>query len=271
MRLERYVRLIQEMYRNVYTRVRSSVGDTDGFEIVGLHQGLALSPFIFNIVMDAMTKDVREAVPWCILIADEIVMCSVGREELEGRLERWMAALEERGMRISRSNTEYMYSSITEDGGNSIRLGREVIKRVQKFKYLGSILEDSGSMDQEMRHRIQAGWNNWTSSSGVLCDKKVPLKLKVKFHRMVVRPAMSYGTETASMRKTEEEKMDVAEMRMLRLMSAVTRGDKIRNEHIRGSTKTRLISLLSPLFREEEEEKEEEEDEEEEEEVEEEE
>ncbi|XP_064088416.1 uncharacterized protein LOC135202894 [Macrobrachium nipponense] len=92
---EKYVRIIQEMYRNVYTRVRSSVGEKDGFEIgVGLHQGSALSPFIFNIVIDVMSKDVREAVPWCILYADDIVLCSEGREELEERLERWRAALE---------------------------------------------------------------------------------------------------------------------------------------------------------------------------------
>ncbi|XP_064089197.1 uncharacterized protein LOC135203398 [Macrobrachium nipponense] len=115
------------MYRNVYTGVRSRVGEPDEFEMgVGLHQGSALSPFIINIVMDVMTKDVREAVPWCILYADDIALCS-----------------EERGMRIRRSKTEYMCSCITEDSGNSIRLGGEEIKRVQMFKYLGSVLEDS--------------------------------------------------------------------------------------------------------------------------------
>ncbi|XP_064107526.1 uncharacterized protein LOC135216288 [Macrobrachium nipponense] len=118
-------------------------------------------------------------------------------------------------------------SSITEDGGNSIRLDGEEIERVQNFKYLGSIFEDSGSMNQEVRHRIQAGWNNRRSASGVLCDKKVPLKLKGKFHRTVFRPAMLHGTLTASMRKTEK-KMDVAEMRMLRWMSGV-REDRTRN------------------------------------------
>ncbi|XP_064110342.1 uncharacterized protein LOC135218125 [Macrobrachium nipponense] len=189
--------------------------------------------------MDVMTKDVREAVSRCILYADDIVLCSEGKEEL--RLERWRAALEERRMRISRSKTEYVCSNITEDGGNSIRLGGEGIKRLQKFKYLGSILEDSGSMDQEVRHRIQAGWNNWRSASGVLCDK-VSLILKGMFHRTVVRPAMLYGTETASMRKTEEKKMDVAEMRMLRWMLGVTMEDRIRNEYVRGSAKLVEIS-----------------------------
>ncbi|XP_064097852.1 uncharacterized protein LOC135209133 [Macrobrachium nipponense] len=95
-------------------------------------------------------------------------------------------------------------------------------------------------MDQEVRHRIQAGWNNWRSASGVLCDKRVLLKFKGKFHRTVARPAMLYGTETTSMRKTE--KMDVAEMRMLRWMLGVTKEGEIRNEYIRGSTKVVEIS-----------------------------
>ncbi|XP_064080664.1 uncharacterized protein LOC135197533 [Macrobrachium nipponense] len=45
-----------------------------------------------------------------------------------------------------------------------------------------------------------------------------------------------------SMRKTEEKKMDVAEMIMLRWMSGVTVEDRIRNEYIRGSTKVVEVS-----------------------------
>ncbi|XP_064077642.1 uncharacterized protein LOC135195310 [Macrobrachium nipponense] len=53
---------------------------------------------------------------------------------------------------------------------------------------------------------------------------------------------MLYGTETASMRKTEEKKMDVAEMRMLRWMSTVIREDRTRNDYIKGSTKVVEVS-----------------------------
>ena len=64
---EKYVRMIQEIYSNVHTKVRSSVGETEGFEVkVGLHQGSALSPFIFNIVMDVITQDLRETGSWCM-------------------------------------------------------------------------------------------------------------------------------------------------------------------------------------------------------------
>ena len=45
-----------------------------------------------------------------------------------------------------------------------------------------------------------------------------------------VRPIMMYGAETWAMKKAQEKKLDVAEMRMLRWMSGVTKLDRIRNE-----------------------------------------
>ena len=57
-----------------------------------------------------------------------------------------------------------------------------------------------------------------------------------KVYKTVVRPAMMYGAETWAVKKAQE-KLDVAEMRMLRWMSGVTKLDRIRNERIRGTTK----------------------------------
>ena len=35
----------------------------------------------------------------------------------------------------------------------------------------------------------------WHQASGVLCDKRVPHKLKCKFYRTAIRPALLYGAE----------------------------------------------------------------------------
>ena len=48
-------------------------------------------------------------------------------------------------------------------------------------------------------------------------------------YKTVVRPAMMYGAETWAVKKAQEKKLDVAEMRMLRWMSGVTKLDIIRN------------------------------------------
>ena len=53
----------------------------------------------------------------------------------------------------------------------------------------------------------------------------------------VVRPALMYGAETWVLKKAQENKLEVAEMRMLRWMCGVTKLDKIRNERIRGTMK----------------------------------
>ena len=51
-----------------------------------------------------------------------------------------------------------------------------------------------------------------------------------------------YGAETWALKKAQEKKLEVAEMRMLRWMCGVTKLDKIRNEKIRGTTKVGEIT-----------------------------
>ena len=78
--------------------------------------------------------------------------------------------------------------------------------------------------------------------SGVLCDRKINVKLKGKVYKTVVRPAMMYGAETWPLKKTQKKKLEVEEMKMLRWMCGVTEMDKIRNERIRGTAKVEKIS-----------------------------
>ncbi|XP_070056715.1 uncharacterized protein [Nicotiana tomentosiformis] len=71
------------------------------------------------------------------------------------------------------------------------------------------------------------------ASLRVLCDKDVPPGLKGKFYRVVVRPTMLYGAKCCPVKKSHIQKINVAEMRMLRWMCEHTRKDGIRNKVIR--------------------------------------
>ncbi|KAK3559388.1 hypothetical protein QTP86_012827 [Hemibagrus guttatus] len=87
---EKYVRVVQDMYERSRTVVRCAVGQTEEFKVeVGLHQGSALSPFLFAIVMDQLSEEVRQESPWTMMFADDIVICSESREQVEENLERW--------------------------------------------------------------------------------------------------------------------------------------------------------------------------------------
>ena len=151
--------------------------------------------------------------------------------------------MENRAMKMSSSKTEYFTTDTSGDHQQAtIRLNGEMLKRVKSFKYLGSMVEETGEMGKEVNFRIQCGWNNWQKVSGVIYDRRAPVRVKGNLHKAVVRLAMAYGLEAAPLKKSEEKKMDVAEMRMLRWMVGITRRDRIRNECIRGTVKVIEIS-----------------------------
>ena len=72
----------------------------------------------------------------------------------------------------------------------------------------------------------------WKQLTGVLCDQKVPINLKDKVYKTVIKPTMIYGAECWAVRKKDENRLHVAEMRMLRWIRGKTRKDHVRNQII---------------------------------------
>jgi hypothetical protein len=95
------------------------------------------------------------------------------------------------------------------------------------------MLQKDGDIDEDLSHRIKAGWLKWRQAFGVLCDRRVPLKLKGKFYRTVIRSAMLYGAECWPTKRRHVQQLSVAEMHMLRWICANTRRDRVLNDDIR--------------------------------------
>ena len=75
----------------------------------------------------------------CMMFADDIVISSGSREQVEKKLQRWRYDLERRGMKVSRSKTEYMCVNEKTPSGTIRQQGAEQ-KKVEDFKYAGSTL-----------------------------------------------------------------------------------------------------------------------------------
>ncbi|ONL97201.1 Retrovirus-related Pol polyprotein LINE-1 [Zea mays] len=232
----KYINLIKDMYTNVVTSVRTSDGDTDDFPInIGLHQGSALSPYLFALVIDEVTRDIQGVLPWCMLFADDVVLIEESRSGVSQKLELWRQTLEAKGFRLSRSKTEYMkcdFSAMGYEDGD-VSLDGQVVPKKDTFRYLGSMLQKEGDIDEDVSHRIKVGWLKWRQAAGVLCDPRVPRKLKGKFYRTAIRPAMLYGAECWPTKRRHVQQLSVAEMRMLCWICGHTRRDRVRNDDIR--------------------------------------
>jgi len=93
------------------TVVRTVYGNSSGFEVkVGMLQGLAFSPLLFVIVMEAISREFRVALPWELLYADDLVVITETEEGLIERLNEWKNNVENRDMRVSMNKTKVMIS-----------------------------------------------------------------------------------------------------------------------------------------------------------------
>jgi hypothetical protein len=93
----KYITLIKDMYDNVVTTLWTSDGDTNDFPInIGLHQGSALSPYLLVLVMDEVTRDIQDDIPWCMLFTDDVVLVDESMTGVDQKLELWRRTLETR-------------------------------------------------------------------------------------------------------------------------------------------------------------------------------
>jgi len=102
---------VMSMDTGAKTVVRTVYGNNSGFEVkVGMHQSSALSPLLFVIVMEAISREFRVALPWELLYADELVVIAETEEDLIKRLKEWKNNVENRGMRVNMNKTKVMIS-----------------------------------------------------------------------------------------------------------------------------------------------------------------
>ncbi|KAF3618393.1 Poly [ADP-ribose] polymerase 1 [Capsicum annuum] len=107
MKKDLHMALIQDMYDEVKTRVRTSKGNSKHFPVlIGLHQGLNIGPFLFALVMNVLTRYIQGEVPWCMLFADDVVLIDETRGGANDKLEVWRQSVESKRFKLSRTKAK---------------------------------------------------------------------------------------------------------------------------------------------------------------------
>ena len=101
--------------------------------------------------------------------------------------------MEKNGLKVSRAKTEHLQ---TPGDTDPVRMKRYNETEMVNFKYIGSTIYRGGGASKDVENRVTKAWSKWRELSGVICDKKIPTKLKLLVYQTVIRPTLLYGCET---------------------------------------------------------------------------
>lgn len=181
--------------------------------------------------MDAISEVIRCEVPRDMLYAGDLIVAEDTPSHLQARLIAWQKALESKGFKINSTKRKTMVFLktheplvITDSNGN-------VMKQLESFRYLESMVNATGGCEKVVKHRIKAAWQKWKDLLGVVCDQ-IPIRVKGKVYKTMIRPVLIYGAEAWSLRRKDEEMLERTEMRMLRWILGISLKNKKRNEDI---------------------------------------
>jgi len=93
-----------------------------------------------------------------MLVVDDIAFIDEIGDGLNDKLEKWKHTLKSRRFKLSKSKTEYFWCGFSgvEEGSGEVTMGGVIIPRIEKFKYLWSIIEERWDINNDI-HCIRVG------------------------------------------------------------------------------------------------------------------
>ncbi|KAK3518458.1 hypothetical protein QTP70_000645 [Hemibagrus guttatus] len=190
--------------RSLYNRSRSLVliasCKSDLFPVnVGLQQGCPLSPVLFIVFMDRISRRSQglEGVRFgdhrisSLIFADDVVLLAPSGLDLQHALGRFAAECEAAGMRVSTSKSEAMVLD-RKKVACTLQVGGELLSQVGECKYLGVLFTSEGRMDCEIDRRIGAAAAVMRSMyRSVVVKKELSQKAKLSIYQSIYVPTLT--------------------------------------------------------------------------------
>ena len=206
----------------------------------GVRQGCVMSPWLFNVFMDKIVREGIESfvggvrmstTEVCIvLFADDVMLLTERKEDMEREFKK---AMSNWGMKIHWGKTKVMRVGKQVEECKVCVDGEE-IEQVQNMKYLGAILSADGTCEEEIEHRVGAAARViGAMRKEVLERRELKKATKMRVYNAMMIPTMLYGSETWTMMKRYESRLETTEMAYLRRVEGVSRIDRVTNADVR--------------------------------------
>jgi hypothetical protein len=109
------------------------------------------------------------------------------------------------GLVINVNKTKYMKCSRNQVKEQIVYLGGIEIGNVQPFKYLGSVVNTNNTIEEEIKERISVGNKAYFAHKMLFMSKALSKKSKLKLYNSVIRPVVTYASETWVLKKQIKE------------------------------------------------------------------
>ena len=111
------VKAVMVMHEGAQTVVRTTEGDSKAYNVkVGLHQGSVLSPLLFAIVMEMISRELRAGLPLELLYARDLILMAENEKSLRDKIVKWKSGLEAKGLKMNTGGkTKVMFSCSMKD------------------------------------------------------------------------------------------------------------------------------------------------------------
>jgi len=123
-------------------------------------------------------------------------------------------------MEINEKKMKYMVTSTYEHRRNAgdLRIGNKTFKAVQSFQYLGSITSNTNNNNKCMKERIMLDNKAYYANRQLFNSSLISRNSKLQIYRTLVRPVVTYGSESWTLTMEEERALAVFERKILRKM-----------------------------------------------------
>ena len=158
------VNLIRKSYEGMSCRVIHGGQLSNSFQVrTGVRQGCLLSPFLFLLAIDWImkksTKEKRNGIQWTLLkqlddldFADDLALLSHNYQQMQEKTNLVSTTAMDIGLNINKDKSKIL--KINSSSMNVVTLNGSQLEEVQSFTYLGSIVDQPGGTDADVKSRI---------------------------------------------------------------------------------------------------------------------
>ena len=237
------IQMVRAFYMQPQSRVRLNQRMSEPFVVKrGLRQGCTMSPWLFNIFLERVIRDVEiegaklsEAVSLShLLFADDMALFADTITGAERVINNLNAQLKKWNLLLSIEKTKVLQlGKVSEDGGG-VTVDGEQLEEVEEFTYLGAVFTKNGSTEGDCQRRISEVVRQIGAlRKPVLRNPAVGKNVKLKIWNAVLKPKLLYQSESWVLRNQERSQLNATEMRYLRTSLGLRLLDRVRNEEIR--------------------------------------